>query len=488
MRCVSFAGVIVGIAAQIASFTVTFASSARAFEMSEKSAAGGSGSRGPIVRFRGVVARFFAASVMAFGTIALTRQAFAARPHPIATHRRSGHPAFLWIRSGMKSFLLSACLISVSAVSFAAPENLKTLEPGAKAPDFDLPGVDGKNHTLEEYAEADILAILFTCNHCPSAQGAESRVKSIVADYADKSFQLVAISPNSAEAVRLNELGYSVYGDSLEDMKLHAKAEGFTFPYLYDGETQSVSEAYGVMATPHIYIFDKARTLQYVGRIDDSKYGDPATITKHDAREAIDAMLAGKPVANPKTRAHGCSTKWKSKIGANEKYNADFEAKPVTIEKIDVAGVKDLAKNDTDKLRLINLWATWCGPCVAEMPALVEIGRQFETRGFDMITISQDSPDQLEAAGKMLSRFHAAMPKLTEASVKEEGRTTNNYLFEGDSDAFAEALDKEWPGPIPHTILIAPGGEIIYRKTGEIDPDELKRKIVDTLGRWYSPK
>ncbi|NNE90822.1 MAG: redoxin domain-containing protein [Verrucomicrobiales bacterium] len=372
-------------------------------------------------------------------------------------------------------------------LAFSA-EKVKTLEPGAAAPDFDLPGVDGKNHKLADYAEADILAVLFTCNHCPSAQGAESRVKKLVEEFKNESFQLVAISPNSPGAVRLNELGYSVYGDSLEDMKKHAKDRGFTFPYLYDGETQAVSKAFGVTATPQLFLFDKDRILRYVGRIDDSKFGDPATVQSHDARDALKAMLAGNPVPNPKTRAHGCSTKWADKIEAVKKFNADFEAKKVSIEKIDAARVKRLAANDTDKLRLVNLWATWCGPCVSEMPDLVAIGRQFETRGFDMITISTDDPGQIDAAGKLLKRVHAAMPKMTEASVKEEGRKTNNYLFDGSTDALAEALDSEWQGPIPHTVLIAPGGEIIFRQSGEIDADELRRKIVKQLGRWYSPK
>ena len=371
---------------------------------------------------------------------------------------------------------------------FAAPNNAKTLEPGATAPKFDLPGVDGKNHTLAEYADADILAILFTCNHCPSAQGAESRIKALVERYQDKNFQLVAISPNADKAVRINELGYSVYGDSLEDMKKHAKANGFTFPYLYDGETQSAARGYGVVATPQIFVFDQKRVLRYVGRIDDSRYGDPATIKTHDARDAIDALLAGKSVTKAKTRAHGCSTKWAEKIDAVKKFNADFAAKEVTVEEIDAEGVKKLAKNETEKLRLINLWATWCAPCVAEMPELVQIGRQFETRGFDMITLSTDTPAQMKGAQKLLKEFQAAMPDRTEKSVLAEGRRTNNYLFNGDIDTLAEALDPEWQGPIPHTILIDPGGKIVYRKVGEIDPDELRTKIVNHLGRWYSPE
>jgi len=328
---------------------------------------------------------------------------------------------------------------------------------------------------------------VFLCNHCPSAQGAESRVKALIETYADKSFQLVAISPNDPASVRLNELGYSIYGDTLEEMKLHAAEYAFNFPYLYDGGNQSVSLAFGVTATPQIFLFDKERRLCYSGRIDDSRLGNPDTIKKHDAREAIAAILAGTAIAEPVTRAHGCSTKWAAKRHLVDEYNAKFEARPVTVEKIDEEAVKKLAANSTDKLRLVNLWATWCGPCLGEMPHLVEIGRQFETRGFDMITISTDAPEAIEKAGTLLKRFHAAMPDLTEGSVLEEGRRTNNYLYHGTTDSLAEALDPEWQGTLPHTLLIAPGGKVLHRFSGEIDPTELRRVIVKTLGRWYAP-
>lgn len=384
-------------------------------------------------------------------------------------------------------FFLSLAL-SFSAIAAPGSGEIKTLEIGARAPDFTLPGIDGKNHSLADYSGAEVLAVLFLCNHCPSAQGAESRVKALIRDYAERGLQLIAISPNDRRSVRLNELGYSIYGDSLEEMKLHAAEYDFNFPYLYDGDTQSVSLAYGATATPHLFLFDKERKLRYTGRIDDSKFGEPDTITKHDAREAIEAMLAGNPVPEEVTRAHGCSTKWAAKRHLVGEFNARFEAKEVSLEKIDGPGVSDLLANRTDKLRLVNLWATWCGPCVAEMPRLVEIGRQFETRGFDMITISTDDPTAVEKAGKLLKRFHAAMPDLTEISVKEEGRRTNNYLYVGSTDSLAEALDPEWQGTLPHTVLIAPGGKILHRFSGELDATELRRAIVNTLGRWYSPE
>ena len=150
-------------------------------------------------------------------------------------------------------------------------QEVVTLEIGSTAPDFRLPGVDGKYHTLDDYKEADVLVILFTCNHCPTAQAYEERIKQIVTDYAEKSVQLVAISPNSPLGLLYEELGYSDLGDTYEDMLIRAEEQHFNFPYLYDGDNQKVTLAYGPVATPHAFVFDKERSLQYVGRIDGSE-------------------------------------------------------------------------------------------------------------------------------------------------------------------------------------------------------------------------
>src|SRR5688500_391642 len=164
--------------------------------------------------------------------------------------------------------LLTAVIFAPRVVAAADP---RPLEIGAAAPDFNLPGVDGKNHSLKDFAAAKVLVVLFTCNHCPTAQAYEERVMKMHADYKDKGVALVAISPNDPLAVRLDELGYTDVGDSLEDMQVRAKDRGFQFPYLYDGETQKASRAYGALATPHVFIFDRDRKLRYQGRIDDSE-------------------------------------------------------------------------------------------------------------------------------------------------------------------------------------------------------------------------
>ncbi len=385
-------------------------------------------------------------------------------------------------------FPVTALAFSFAAASQAAPppppEGVKTIEIGAAAPDFHLPGVDGKKHRLSEYDQADILAVLFTCNHCPSAQAAEGRIKSMVEDYKDESFQLVAISPNDPLSIRINELGYSMRGDLLEEMVEHARENGFNFPYLYDGETQSVSKAYGAMATPQIFIFDRGRKLRYVGRVDDSRNLEAPE--SQDARNAIDALLAGRPVPVEVTKFHGCSTKWAYKRAKVKEFEEAWEKLPVTLDTIDAAGLKKLVANDTDNLRLFNVWATWCGPCVAEFPDLVEIGRQFENRNFEFITISSDNPSHKKEVLEFLESEHAAAGKRALSYLKKEGRTTNNYVFASSSvDELVHALDPEWDGPIPYTILVAPGGKIIYRHTGEIDPTELRRAILGYLGRYY---
>lgn len=355
-----------------------------------------------------------------------------------------------------------------AGAALADPPGLKTLPIGAKAPDFHLPGVDGKTHSLADYAEADVLVVVFTCNHCPTAQAYERRLAEFYEEYKDKGVALVAISPNDPKAVRLDELGYTDLGDSLEDMKIRARDHHFPYPYLYDGETQETARAYGVLATPHVFIFDKNRELRYVGRFDDAEVKQ---VKSHDAINAVEALLAGRPVPVETTRVFGCSTKWADKAEDAHRSLEKWDAEPVSLEPIDDDGVEKLAKNDTGDLLLVNLWATWCGPCVSELPDLVTMNRMYRGRKFRFVTISIDDPEKRDEALEVLKTYHAS---------------NSNYIFEGDDrDDLAEALDEQWPGPIPYTLLIAPGGKVIYRKVGQFDPLELRRAIVGHLGRTY---
>jgi peroxiredoxin len=363
-----------------------------------------------------------------------------------------------------------AILFSILSASFvlADPPGLQTLSIGAPAPDFRLPGVDDKTYSLKDFADAKVLVMIFTCNHCPTAQAYEQRIARLYQDYKDKGVAVVAISPNNPAAVRLDELGYTDLADSFEEMKIRARDHKFPYPYLYDGETQSTAQAYGVLATPHVFIFDASRRLRYVGRFDDAEVKE---VKSHDARNAVDAILEGKPVPVEKTRVFGCSTKWAEKQADARKSLARWNAEAVTLEAIDDAEVAKLIKNEARKLTVVNLWATWCGPCVAELPELVTMNRMYRGRPFRMVTISLDDTAKRDEALKVLTENHVAL---------------SNFILKSSSrDAFAEALDKEWPGPIPYTLIVAPGGKILYRKVGAIDPLEVKRAIVSHLGRTY---
>ena len=364
-------------------------------------------------------------------------------------------------------------LIMASSGTFVhaqMPEGFTKLSIGDSAPDFDLPGVDDKNHTLASFADSKVLMVVFTCNHCPTAQAYEARLNQLVTDYADKGLALVAISPNDPQAVRLDELGYSDLNDSFDDMKVRAKEAEFEFPYLYDGETQKVALSYGARATPHVFIFDSARKLRYQGRIDDSESGD--AVESADAQNAIDAILAGKEVPVEKTRVFGCSTKWINKRQSAKDSIKRWSQEPVEISVASKDDVKTLAANDTDKYRLINVWATWCAPCVKELPELVTINRMYRRRNFEMITISTDSAADKEKALKVLT---------------DKQCSSKNLLFDSEKrDDLFDNLDAQSEGGVPYTVLIAPGGEVIYRQHSSIDPTALKQIIVDRIGRTYA--
>ena len=177
-----------------------------------------------------------------------------------------------------------------------------TLETGRPAPDFDLPGVDGKSYCLADFADAKLLIVVFSCNHCPYVVGSEDRMNAIYADYAPRGVAMAAINSNETE---------NHPADSFEHMVRRAKEKGFQFPYLRD-ESQAVALAYGALRTPHFFVFDKARTLRYTGRMDDSPRRAGGETT-HELRDALEALLAGTDPPVAVTNPIGCNVKWKGR-------------------------------------------------------------------------------------------------------------------------------------------------------------------------------
>jgi len=350
-------------------------------------------------------------------------------------------------------------------------QDVKTLEIGQTAPDFRLPDVNGKYVSLSDFKDSDVLVIIFHCNHCPTAQAYEDRMISFTNDYKGKSVAMVAIMPNSAMGLLPEECGYTDLNDSFEEMKIRSDHMKYNFPYLYDGDTQSVAIAYGPIATPHAFVFDKDRKLQYNGRIDGIE--KPGAANSEDLRAAVDAVLAGKPVETPVNKVFGCTTKWAWKSEYGKVVEEKWNAKPSPISKLSESGIKELVKNPTDKLRLINIWATWCAPCIIEYPELVALQRWYGARSFEFVSLSADNPEHIDRAQKFLEKTHSPV---------------QNFIYDGsDKYKLIEAVDPKWNGALPYTLLVEPGGKVVYSYQGSVDLLELKRAIVEhpLMGRYY---
>jgi thiol-disulfide isomerase/thioredoxin len=371
--------------------------------------------------------------------------------------------------------------LSLLAGVSMADEVPKVLEIGSALPSFSLPGIDGKTHTEKDYADAKVLCVIFTCNHCPDSVAAAARTEEIHQEYKGKGVAVIAVNSNNPASLRPEELGYSPYNDSFEEMKPFANSHGWTFPYLYDGEKQDFATACGAQSTPHVFVFDTDRKLRYTGRMDDAGRKKGA-VEKSYIRDAFDSILAGKEVAEPVTRSFGCSTKWLFKGDSVAKEQKEWEEKPVTLDDLDEALARKLRENKSRNVRVINFWSTTCGPCIAEMPDLVETARRFQNRNFEFITVSTDPSDASKRVLQVLKNKKVATPKTRVEALKAEGRTSNNYhIADGAMDAVADIIDKDWNGALPHTVLIAPGGKVLWKHNGELDIVESRRQIVKAL-------
>ena len=362
----------------------------------------------------------------------------------------------------------SLLVVAAAAVVVAAcgDGDRPRLAQGAAAPDFSLPGVDGKVHSLGEYAGSRVLAVVFTGNSCPASQLYEARLGKLAADYRDRGVTLVAVNPNRPAALQLQDLSFSDVGESLDDMKTRAAHRQISYPYLSDGEAQAVTRAFGVVSTPHIFVFDRDRKLQYrrTDRRQPARGRSPVArrAQRHRCSAGRQARAGG---AHPRQRLPGegsrrCSERESGAGGGRQKGDV-----PLTM-----AGAEDLKKlrqNGTGKLLLVNFWATWCAPCAREFPDLEATYRMYRSRNLEFVSVSVNDPEERAAVVKFLQEHRA---------------THDNRLF-ATSDVYGlqAAFDPDMPAPVPYTVLLGPGGEVRYQELGELDTMKLRRAILANL-------
>ena len=351
------------------------------------------------------------------------------------------------------------------ALAGCSVQEHKTLAIGSSAPAFSLPGIDGKVHTLGDYAGSPVLAVVFTCNHCPLSQLYETRLNRLYERYRDKGVALVAINPDSPASVRLDEMGYTDADEALTGMKARAEHRNLRYPYLSDGAAQTVAARFGVATMPHIFVFDGDRKLRYQGRIDDNQNED--RVTTRDAQNAIDGLLARQPLRLSTTRPFGCAVSWLSNAPAVEAERARIQSEPVTLQPIGADELKTLRKNGTNKLMMVNFWATWCAPCIGEFPELQTTYRMYRGRGLAFVTVSANTPDQKAAVLDFLRQFHAS--------------SSNRQFATDDTDALQAAFDPLTPAALPFTLLLAPNGDVLHQQLGEADIAALRRAILANL-------
>lgn len=360
--------------------------------------------------------------------------------------------------------------MGVSAISAQTPAGLTI---GRPATEFSLKDLGGNAHSLKGY-RGKTVALVFVSTQCPFSNAYAERLTAIATEYAARNVVMLGINSQTAESV--------------DEIRAHAKQYHLSFPILKD-EQSKIADAYGATRTPEVFVVDPNGALQYHGRVDNAK--NPAQVKRNDLREALDEMLAGKTVSIAETKAFGClikmnrpapstenkaearETQSSSSLTSLPSFSYGFAPQKKTpparravagvTPKVTLLSPADFAKfvsASKGQVLVINFWATWCGPCVAEFPEFVALDAKYKQRGVKIVGLSADDTTDLKTKVIPFLKSHKA--------------TFDNYLQNTDDpQQMIDVVDKDWTGVLPATFVFDKQGKILLKKYGIIDRDEL---------------
>jgi peroxiredoxin len=342
----------------------------------------------------------------------------------------------------------AALLITLNAQTTTNASS--ALAVGKPAPDFTLPDLKGQNHTLKDY-RGRIVALGFISTNCPISNDYNTRMRAIAEDYDKQNVVFLGINSN--------------YNEPPPAIKAHAAKNNLTFPILKD-EGNKIADAYGAQRTPEIFLIDTEGVLRYHGRIDNSR--EVRRVNRQDLRTALNELIEGKAVSVSEGKAFGCPIKRSQgaqKIKAAGTRTKVAEPKVAMLKPADFNKYKAAAKG---KVLVVNFWATWCGPCVAEFPELVALDAKYRDKGVRMAGISVD--DVADIKSKVVP------------FIKEQ-KAAFDILVQDSSDPeeIINLIDKNWQGTLPTTFVFDKEGAIAYTVYGILDRELLVEAIEKAL-------
>jgi len=356
----------------------------------------------------------------------------------------------------MKRWMLfvASVVLALSALSQPNQAQAKTGPVsllGARAPDFALADLDGTVHSLSDY-RGRVIVVSFLATKCPISNEYNARLRALTEDYANKGVAFFAINSSRDESIRM--------------IRAHAEKNRFEFPILKD-ENNVVADLYRAVRTPEVFVVDTQGMIRYHGRIDNSR--SAAGVRRNDLSEAVNELLAGKDVSIAETKSFGClivraQTAGAKKVGVSAQ---SADAAP-QVRLIKPAGYLKLIEEANGKVLVVNFWATWCGPCVAEFPEFVALDGKYRDQGVRFVGVSADDVSDLQLKVRPF--------------VKENKVRFDIFIQDvEDPQEMIDVIDKKWEGVLPTTFVYDRHGKIVFTHYGIIDRDQLIQVIENAL-------